>query len=235
MPGPQALLLPPPLPQPAVARAEHSSPSPRSSASASLSPSPRATLRQSSSASTPPSTCKGSRTPASTATSPAPPRRSTRTPAPSSQKSRSTIRPASYSPACTRSSPSTRSRVAGSILIPSDAIAIRKDKSVSSPVLTSDNKVHMQPVEIGRDYGPSTEIVIRPQRGRHHHHRDHRRCRRRRAGEAKIRRRPRRKSRCQGQHQPTGPSRRSQPIRQPVHHRPEHAESASQIAAKGRR
>jgi multidrug efflux pump subunit AcrA (membrane-fusion protein) len=49
----------------------------------------------------------------------------------------------------------------GSILVPSDAIAIRKDKSVVA-VLTrdgDDNKVHMQPVEIGRDYGPSTEIV----------------------------------------------------------------------------
>lgn len=46
----------------------------------------------------------------------------------------------------------------GSILVPSDAIAIRKDKSVIA-ILTSDNKVHMQPVQIGRDYGPSTEIT----------------------------------------------------------------------------
>jgi multidrug efflux pump subunit AcrA (membrane-fusion protein) len=46
----------------------------------------------------------------------------------------------------------------GSILIPSDAIAIRKDKSVVA-LLGADNKVHMQSVEIGRDYGPSTEIT----------------------------------------------------------------------------
>lgn len=46
----------------------------------------------------------------------------------------------------------------GSILIPSDAIAIRKDKSVVA-VLTGGDKVHMQPVQIGRDYGPSTEIT----------------------------------------------------------------------------
>jgi multidrug efflux pump subunit AcrA (membrane-fusion protein) len=45
----------------------------------------------------------------------------------------------------------------GSILIPGDAIAIRKDKSVVAVV--ADNKVHMQPVEIGRDYGPSVEIL----------------------------------------------------------------------------
>ena len=46
---------------------------------------------------------------------------------------------------------------AGSILIPGDAIAIRKDQSVVAVV--ADGKVHMQPVEIGRDYGPSVEIV----------------------------------------------------------------------------
>jgi multidrug efflux pump subunit AcrA (membrane-fusion protein) len=46
---------------------------------------------------------------------------------------------------------------AGSIVIPGDAIAIRKDKSVVA--LLVDGKVHMQPVEIGRDYGPSVEIV----------------------------------------------------------------------------
>jgi multidrug efflux pump subunit AcrA (membrane-fusion protein) len=46
---------------------------------------------------------------------------------------------------------------AGSILIPGDAIAIRKDKSVVAVV--AGGKVHMQPVEIGRDYGPSVEIV----------------------------------------------------------------------------
>lgn len=45
----------------------------------------------------------------------------------------------------------------GSILIPGDAVAIRKDKSVVAVV--ADGKVHMQPVEIGRDYGPSIEIV----------------------------------------------------------------------------
>ena len=47
---------------------------------------------------------------------------------------------------------------AGSILVPSDAIAIRKDKSVIA-ILSSGSKVHIQPVEIGRDYGPSTEIT----------------------------------------------------------------------------
>jgi len=46
---------------------------------------------------------------------------------------------------------------AGSILVPSDAIAIRKDKSVVA-ILNGD-KVHMQPVEIGRDFGASTEIA----------------------------------------------------------------------------
>jgi multidrug efflux pump subunit AcrA (membrane-fusion protein) len=45
----------------------------------------------------------------------------------------------------------------GSILIPGDAIAIRKDKSVVA--LVADGKVRMQPVEIGRDYGPSVEIT----------------------------------------------------------------------------
>jgi len=45
----------------------------------------------------------------------------------------------------------------GSILIPGDAIAIRKDKSVVAVI--ADGKIHMQPVEIGRDYGPSVEIV----------------------------------------------------------------------------
>lgn len=45
----------------------------------------------------------------------------------------------------------------GSILIPGDAVAIRKDKSVVAVV--ADGKVRMQPVEIGRDYGPSVEIV----------------------------------------------------------------------------
>lgn len=45
----------------------------------------------------------------------------------------------------------------GSIMIPGDAIAIRKDKSVAAVVV--DGKVHMQPIEIGRDYGPSVEIV----------------------------------------------------------------------------
>lgn len=46
---------------------------------------------------------------------------------------------------------------AGSILIPGDAVAIRKDKSVVA--IVADGKVRMQPVEIGRDYGPSIEIL----------------------------------------------------------------------------
>ena len=46
---------------------------------------------------------------------------------------------------------------AGTILIPGDAVAIRKDQSVVA--LVADNKVHMQPVEIGRDFGPSIEIT----------------------------------------------------------------------------
>ena len=45
----------------------------------------------------------------------------------------------------------------GSILIPGDAIAIRKDQSVVALVV--DGKVKMQPVDIGRDYGAATEIV----------------------------------------------------------------------------
>lgn len=45
----------------------------------------------------------------------------------------------------------------GSILIPGEAIAIRKDKSVVA--VLDNNKVRMQPVEIGRDFGPSVEIV----------------------------------------------------------------------------
>lgn len=45
----------------------------------------------------------------------------------------------------------------GPILIPGDAIAVRKDKSVVA--LVADGKIHMQPVEIGRDYGPTVEIV----------------------------------------------------------------------------
>ncbi len=45
----------------------------------------------------------------------------------------------------------------GSILIPGDAVAIRKDQTVVA--VLADNKVHMQPVEIGRDFGPSVEIV----------------------------------------------------------------------------
>jgi multidrug efflux pump subunit AcrA (membrane-fusion protein) len=45
----------------------------------------------------------------------------------------------------------------GSILVPGDAIAIRKDKSVVALVV--DGKVRFQPVEIGRDYGPSVEIT----------------------------------------------------------------------------
>jgi len=45
----------------------------------------------------------------------------------------------------------------GSILVPGDAIAIRKDQSVVALVV--DGKVHFQPVEIGRDYGPSVEIT----------------------------------------------------------------------------
>jgi len=47
---------------------------------------------------------------------------------------------------------------AGSILIPGEAIAIRQDKSVVA-ILDSSNKVHMQPVGIGRDFGPTVEIV----------------------------------------------------------------------------
>ena len=46
---------------------------------------------------------------------------------------------------------------AGSILIPGDAVAIRKDVSVVALVV--DGKIKMQPIEIGRDYGASTEIV----------------------------------------------------------------------------
>jgi multidrug efflux pump subunit AcrA (membrane-fusion protein) len=45
----------------------------------------------------------------------------------------------------------------GSILVPGDAIAIRKDRSVVA--LVADGKVRFQPVEIGRDYGPSVEIT----------------------------------------------------------------------------
>jgi multidrug efflux pump subunit AcrA (membrane-fusion protein) len=45
----------------------------------------------------------------------------------------------------------------GSILVPGDAIAIRKDKPVVALVV--DGKIHMQPIEIGRDYGVSTEIT----------------------------------------------------------------------------
>jgi RND family efflux transporter MFP subunit len=45
----------------------------------------------------------------------------------------------------------------GSILVPGGAIAIRKDKSVVAVV--ADGKIQMKPVEIGRDYGASTEIV----------------------------------------------------------------------------
>lgn len=48
-------------------------------------------------------------------------------------------------------------QAAGSILIPGDAVAIRRDQSVVAVVV--DGKVKMQPVEIGRDYGPSVEIV----------------------------------------------------------------------------
>ena len=46
----------------------------------------------------------------------------------------------------------------GSILIPGEAIAIRQDKSVVA-LLDQNNKVHIQPVGIGRDFGPTTEIV----------------------------------------------------------------------------
>jgi multidrug efflux pump subunit AcrA (membrane-fusion protein) len=46
----------------------------------------------------------------------------------------------------------------GSILIPGEAIAIRKDTSVVA-LLDQNNKVHLQPVGIGRDFGPTTEIV----------------------------------------------------------------------------
>ncbi len=45
----------------------------------------------------------------------------------------------------------------GSILIPGDAVAIRKDVSVVAVVVNG--KVKMQPIEIGRDYGASTEII----------------------------------------------------------------------------
>jgi RND family efflux transporter MFP subunit len=46
----------------------------------------------------------------------------------------------------------------GSIVIPGEAIAIRNNASVVA-LVDSNNKVHMQTVGIGRDFGPTTEIV----------------------------------------------------------------------------
>jgi multidrug efflux pump subunit AcrA (membrane-fusion protein) len=43
------------------------------------------------------------------------------------------------------------------LIVPGDAIAVRQDKTVVAVV--KDNKIHLQTVEIGRDYGPSVEIV----------------------------------------------------------------------------
>jgi multidrug efflux pump subunit AcrA (membrane-fusion protein) len=45
----------------------------------------------------------------------------------------------------------------GTILIPGDAVVIRKDRSMVAVI--ADGKAHFQPVEIGRDYGPSVEIT----------------------------------------------------------------------------
>ena len=45
----------------------------------------------------------------------------------------------------------------GPITIPGDAVGIRGDRSVVAVV--REDKVHLQPVELGRDYGPSIEIL----------------------------------------------------------------------------
>jgi multidrug efflux pump subunit AcrA (membrane-fusion protein) len=43
------------------------------------------------------------------------------------------------------------------LIVPGDAIAVRHDRSVVAVV--KDDKVHLQAVDIGRDYGPSVEII----------------------------------------------------------------------------
>jgi len=43
------------------------------------------------------------------------------------------------------------------LTIPGDAVAVRQDKTMVA--LIRNGEVHLQPVEIGRDYGPSVEIV----------------------------------------------------------------------------
>ena len=45
----------------------------------------------------------------------------------------------------------------GPVLISGDAIAIRKDRPMVAVI--TDNKAHLQPVTIGRDYGPEVEIL----------------------------------------------------------------------------
>jgi multidrug efflux pump subunit AcrA (membrane-fusion protein) len=43
------------------------------------------------------------------------------------------------------------------LLVPGDAIAVRQDRSVVAVI--KDDKIHLQEVDIGRDYGPSVEII----------------------------------------------------------------------------
>ncbi len=43
------------------------------------------------------------------------------------------------------------------LTVPGDAIIVRQD--LTSVATVKNNKVHLQPVEIGRDYGPSVEII----------------------------------------------------------------------------
>ncbi len=45
----------------------------------------------------------------------------------------------------------------GPLTVPGDAIAVRQDRNVVA--LIRDGKVHLQPVEIGRDYGPAVEVT----------------------------------------------------------------------------
>ncbi len=44
------------------------------------------------------------------------------------------------------------------LTVPGDAVIVRNDRTTVA-TLVQGNKVHLQPVEIGRDYGPSVEIV----------------------------------------------------------------------------
>ena len=51
----------------------------------------------------------------------------------------------------------------GPLVVPGDAIAVRQDRNVVAVI--HNGMVHLQPVEVGRDYGPAVEIVNGLQEG----------------------------------------------------------------------